>query len=74
MKHKAKAKTFIKLNGKDFVLVNEGEIIEHPFRELQGFEPIYEEADLNKDGVVDEKDKSKAGKVLSKKTKQKKKK
>jgi len=74
MKHKAKEKTWIKLEDKGFVLVNKGEIIEHVNRQLLGFEPVYDELDLNKDRIVDKKDKSIAGKVLSKKTKKKSKK
>lgn len=72
MKFKAIKKTFVKLNG-EFKLFNVGDILEDLREEVEGFEPIFEEEDINKDGKVDIEDKSLAGKTLRKKSKKTKK-
>ena len=73
MKHKAKEFTNLKLKG-EWTTVQKGEIIEHPFRELNGFVAVFEELDVNKDGVFNKKDASIGSKIFNKIKKDKKKK
>lgn len=73
MKFRAIEKTFVKVQG-EFMLFEKGAIIESERRQIEGFEQVFDELDINRDGKVDKKDKSLAGKTLVKKSKKSKKK